>query len=184
MNQWYKHPEMLGAMREELQKNHLILIDDILSEKALKLIKQALPKDSKEECIPDQGHYFRKNAVSIKKVFNQEFIGNISKIIKKRVMVDIEILEFRQKCFTILHDEFKQDYSHELIMFLANDWDLKYGGRFVVIKKGEEKFEVVPQTNRALLVECKQTQSYIEYINHLAKNKKFSIIKIKIKSRA
>ena len=91
----------------------------------------------------------------------------------------LEILEFEQGSYTILHDE-KTDEGIQVLFTISDSWDYSSGGSIIVVDgTGEFKNVSSPENTFTIINIKKQCHIFHKYVNHNAGNKKMYVVRKK-----
>lgn len=165
----YKDNEVIKAVRSEFKLSEMVLLEDFLKN------NPKISNSSKELYIPDQCCYLRLPKLALDKDF-KDWVYNF---INKKVKISVEVLKFKKGCFSVFHDKTKNNAKLEMMLFLSKNWESSWGGKLVLIDSNG-KNEIIPKNGSLVIINSKKVKSYFQYVNHLARNNSFVILKLAI----
>lgn len=87
---------------------------------------------------------------------------------------------FRSGDYTLLHDELLPAPRDRVVAFLVlDDWDTRFGGDIVWVKRGETLLRIAPAKNTLYIVrEERGSRMFVKYVNHRAGKRSLRIIPV------
>ena len=126
----------------------------------------------KRESRPDRYSYAIAKASSLHIFDNKELQEFISVIIGKKVKNILgDALYFSWKDYTLLSKEQERN-TIDVIFDFTPDWKEEYGGSLIYKDEKGKYVKFMGLPNTMILIERKNAQSYIQYVNNFAKGKK------------
>lgn len=181
INSIYLDKNNLKEIEREFSKAKMVRLDGFIEENLYEKLKKEVKKSlAHEKKIPDKFSFSSLEISRLtKQILDSEEMNYILENItcEKIKSVKIEARKFSHKDYTLLHDSEESSNSQiEFFLFISESWNPSWGGNKVYLKKGKS-FIFPPRGNSLIIVKKdRQTNSFVQYINHLAGNNFETII--------
>lgn len=185
INQAYLTNAVIKQMKEAFASQGVLKLNDFFDNPFYLNFSQKLWKAESEHTeIPDKYSYNKINNGILRGLFSDEsFFELLNKILgKKAKKVEINIRKFGHKNYTLLHDEEIIDRDTEFFFIISGKWEANWGGNKVYSSGEGEALVFLPEGNVFCLINSRNRQSFVKYINHHAGKESFILIEGKIKS--
>jgi len=180
INKEYLRKENLDRIKEIFRANKTfpsVTLRDFIDEKAFLKMKNNLARMKfKDNYNPLFFSYKRcESGRIVKDFFNSEVISFIEEIIgmriKKPAPDKFMIFSFGWKDYTVLNDKTAEKDGVDLIFDFTDGWDERFGGA-VVYSNGKDDFlRISSMENTLSIVERKNSQRFVQYVNHYAEGR-------------
>ncbi len=180
VNGVYMNEEVVGQMKESYSQSGVIKLERFLKPEVYSELFN-LVKDIRGDHvkIADRYSYEELGDLSgVGKLFNSnDFSEFISKISGKRFdEVNVNILGFKHRDYTLLHDSEDNREGMEFMFVFADKWKKEWGGYITYTDNEEKSYIFEPEGNCFILIDKKGIVGFVKYINNLAKNEKFILV--------
>lgn len=177
INELYKKGNVILEIKNSLEKNKVIKLEEFLTEK----IKNSGKLKFKKEKIADRFSYEEAKNKELEKIFLSKEIKEFLKKITKKGIKNIRVLRFGHKNYRILHDEKNPQKEEKFYFFVCKKWKHESGGNIAFKKEDGKVFYLTPTHNSLSIVKKeKNWEEFLQYINHLAGKEKFILIEGKL----
>lgn len=161
---------------------HSIQLTNILNaQKYALFLADAKKLKWKQDAVYDIYSYCRAQLPPIIGLFlsSKEFLFLVSSITNKKVKkITAEITSIGHRDYTLLNDKKKEEKGIMFELELTSSWSSEWGGYTSFCGNEEEVLRISPKSNSLTLVQQDQnTQSFIKYVNHNAKNNKRIVVR-------
>lgn len=127
----------------------------------------------KREVRPDSFSYAKAKANSLHILDQKELHEFLSTILNKKVSGIIgEAYYFSWKDYTLLSRKTEEKQGIDVILDFTPNWKEEYGGSIIYKENTGRYLKFIATPNTLILIERKNTQKYIQYVNNLSKGKK------------
>ena len=182
INKIFLEEKNVEKVSNDMIKNSIIKMDNFLD--SYSKMKEKISKlKFIEKRVPDKFSYSEAKSSFFKNLFNSsefiDYMGRISGVDFKKV--DVKVLKFRHKNYTLMHDSLKSEESFHFVLFFCDGWDVKYGGNKVIIK-GEKNFVLTPSGNSLVFFRLdERDREFFQYIKHFTGKSEFFVIEGSLK---
>lgn|SRR3989338_250735 len=182
INKIFLEEKNVEKVSNDMIKNSIIKMDNFLdnySEMEEKISKLKFI----EKRVPDKFSYSEAKSSFFKNLFNSsefiDYMGRISGVDFKKV--DVKVLKFRHKNYTLMHDSYKEKNEFHFVLFFCDRWEAKLGGNKVVIKNGKN-FVLTPSGNSLVFFRLdERDREFFQYIKHFTGKSEFFVIEGSLK---
>ncbi len=189
LNHLYLKKESIETLQQNWRKEpkfaHLMLTK-IFSKEAYKEKEKEIKKlFYKRQSRPDAFSYAIAKAASMH-IFDQKELHNFLSIILERPVQGIlgDAFYYSWKDYTVLNRKTQEKTGIDIIFDFTQEWQEEWGGSIVYKNEKGAYLKLLPTPNTLIIVERKNTQKYIQYINNLSKGKKRYLLIGTVKTKA
>ncbi|MDP3728992.1 MAG: hypothetical protein Q8R18_06100 [bacterium] len=126
----------------------------------------------KREIRPDKYSFAQAKASSLHIFDNKELHAFLSTILQRKIKnIHGEAFYFSWKDYTLLYKK-QEKYAIDIIFDFTEDWKEEWGGSMIYKDNKGKYLKFMGLSNTLIIIERKNTQKYVQYVNNLAKGKK------------
>ncbi len=183
VNNLYLDENIQKEMRKIYLQSGVLKLEEFLKREVYnELIKLFEGIKGEKFKIADRYSYYARDDLNgVEKLFcSNEFLDFARTIIGEEFdKAELKIKIFGQGDYTLLHDSSYKEDKFEFFFIFCWNWDEKYRGEIVYTDNEENGrtliFPVVG--NNLVLIHKNGLGNFVKYINHLAENRKFILIR-------
>lgn len=170
-------------MEKEENFPHLVLTKFFTKEWYTKKEKLLKKLSFKRQSRPNAYSFTQAKASSLHILDQKELLDFLSTILGREIKNILgEAYTFSWKDYTLLKNE-QEKSSIDIIIDFTPDWKEEWGGS-IVYKNAKGKYlKLMALPNALIIIQRKNEESYMQYINNLSKGKKRYIILGKAKGK-
>ncbi len=180
MNSYYLDKGNLKIIRGNFLEKGMIRLDGFVEENLYERLKREIEKEKFiHEKIATKFSYSacKLPALAREILDSPELRFIVQNIYRKKLgKLNLEVRKFGHRDYTLIHDSILKKDTLEFIFFVCEQWNPKWGGNKVYVKK-EKSYVFPPRGNSFVLVENKkELKGFVQYVNHLSKKNKFTAV--------
>jgi len=176
INPLYLKKESIEQLQKSWKKKetfpHLVLTKFLTKEIYTEKEKQLKKLFFKRESRPDRYSYAHAKSSPLHLFDNKELHTFLSTILGKTVKNILgEAQYFSWKDYTLLSKE-QEKASLDIIIDFTEDWKEEWGGSMIYKDDKGRYLKLMAIPNTCMIIERKNAQNYLQYVNNLSKGKK------------
>ena len=164
---------MQQGWKKEPNFPHVMLTKIFTSKFFKKKSKEVKKLFYRRESQPDSFSYATAKATSLHIFDQKELHERISNIIQRKVQGILgEAYYYSWKDFTVINKKTEKKSAVDIIIDFTEEWKEEYGGSIMYKNNKGQYIKFLSAPNSMIIIERKNTQKYIQYINNFSKGKK------------